>query len=343
MKNGNNPPSLALRGVTAALALLGTLGTTYTVVEADDGQKRIVGRQVDGTVVLPTNQILDPAGSQVEFRGRPNQVALSADGKTAAFLNGAYKAIIVIDPATGTIKQEFDAAGASASYAGLAYSRDGLKLYASQANGRIVVASVLTDGSLALDGYITLPKSTVPYAGREDGNPLPGSLAVSDDGRELYVVLSRNNSLAVIDLASRTVVREIPVGNAPHTVVLAGRKAYVSNQGGRKAAPGDVTNDSSGTAIVSDPTSGYAATGSVSVVDLDSGATVGSIEVGLQPTALLLNGYALYVANTNSDTVSVIDTRTDKLVKTILVQPFPGRRAAAPRTRSRSWARTVWP
>ena len=52
-------------------------------------------------------------------------------------------------------------------------------------------------------------------------------------------------------------------------------------------------------------------------------AAVGSIDVGLHPTALYRAGNALFVANTNSDTVSVIDTGKDKVVQTIATQPWP--------------------
>ncbi|MGH8653046.1 MAG: YncE family protein [Gammaproteobacteria bacterium] len=310
--------------MTLALSVAGVFASGNHGALARVKEWQQVGRQERNAVVLPTNQVVKPAGEQIEFRGRPNAVKLSPDKKTAAFLNGAYKAIILIDPQTGTVKQEFDAAGSSASFRGIAYSQDGEKLNASQANGRVIVATVLDDGTIALDHFVALPNSTIPYPGGEDGNPYPGGLALSDDNATLYVVLNRNNTLGVIDLATRTVIKEIPVGNAPHDVVVNGDKAYVSNQGGRPADPGDFTRDSSGTPIVADSESGHAVTGTVSVVDLRAGVEVQTIEVGLQPTALLLDGPRLFVANTNSDTVSVIDTASDVLVKTIAVEPFPG-------------------
>jgi hypothetical protein len=120
----------------------------------------------------------------VEFRGRPLAVALSPDGSTAAFLNGAYRAIILVDVATWTVKQEFTDAGGSASFNGILYSHDGRMLYASQASGRIVVANVAADGTLSLNRFITtLPASPIPYPGREDGDPYPGGLACQTMGR----------------------------------------------------------------------------------------------------------------------------------------------------------------
>lgn len=330
MKHNSHSP-LALRRCALTLAVAATFGVgPLSLADEDDRNKREdyrdkqMGRQSDGSVLLSTNQVIKPVGTHVEFRGRPNAVALSPDLKSAAFLNGAYKAIVVLDPATGAIKQEFDAAGSSASFNGIVYSKDGKKLYASQANGRIIIANVAADGTLALDQLVSTPKSLIPYPGREDGNSFPGGLALSEDGGILYVVLSRNNALAILDLATRQFVAEIPVGNAPHEVLVSGDIAYVSNQGGRAAKDGEYTNDSSGTPIVADKVSGFAKTGTVSVVDLKHRRTLQHIEVDLHPTALLLHGQHLFVANTNSDTVSVIDTQSHKhkVVKTIHVKPF---------------------
>ncbi len=313
------------RSVLALFVATGLLASGTSLVVAGAGQTQKVGRQANGTVVLPTNQVIDPAGQQVEFRGRPNAVALSPDGKTAAFLNGAHKAIILVTLDTGAVKQEFEDAGSSASFYGILYAHDGGQLYASQANGKLIIANVADDGSISLDQLVTeLPKSPYFYPGREDGNPYPGGMALSEDGRYLYVVLNRNNSLGVYDLKQRKFMKEIPVGNVPHAVIVKGDRAYVSNRGGRPARNGEFTNDSSGTPIVADPGSGRAVTGTVSVVDLTTHAELKAIDVGLHPSALLIHGQRLLVANSNSDTVSVIDLDSEQLVKTINVTPFPG-------------------
>ncbi len=305
------------------LVVVGILAFGNYDAPAQVGEKQQVGRQKDGLVVLSTNQVITPAGRQVEFRGRPNAVTLSPDRKTAAFLNGAYKVIILVDPESGAVKQEFDAAGPSASFSGIVYSKDGKTLYASQATGNLIIAKVADDGTISLDQVVKLPLSTVHYPGTQ-GNPYPGGLALSEDGKTLYICLNRSNTLGVFDLSSRAVVKEIPVGNAPTNVVVSGDKAYVSNRGGRPAHEGDFTVDSSGTPIVAQRESGYAITGTVSVVDLKAGVEARTIEVGLHPTALLLDARRLFVANTNSDTVSIIDVATDRVIKTIAVKPFPG-------------------
>ncbi len=283
---------------------------------------RLVGRQVDGSVLLSTNQSITPAGRQVEFDGRANAMALSPDLKTAAILNGNAQAIVLIDLEAGKVRQVFDKVGGSASYDGILYSSDGKKLYASQ-TGRIVIAGVQADGTLALEKLIEVPRTTAYFPGTSPSS-YPGGLALSEDGNTLYVALSRNNALGLLDLNSSRWTAQIPVGNAPHAVIVDGNTAYVSNQGGRPAKVGDSTVNSSGTNIVADKTSGFANTGTVSVVNLETLRETRTIKVGHQPTAMLLDGQRLFVTNTNSDTVSLLNTDSGKLERTIAVKPFAG-------------------
>src|SRR6185295_9382065 len=116
------------------------------------------------------------------------------------------------------------------------------------------------------------------------------------------------------------VAREIPVGNAPYDVVLAGDKGYVSNWAGHLPEPGDKTGPSGiATRIRVDARTNIAADGTVSVVDLAAGRQLRQIDVGLHPSGMTLSpdGRYLCVANANSDTVSIIDTTTDKVSQTL--------------------------
>src|SRR5438552_19213425 len=62
-----------------------------------------VGVQPDGRIVVPTNQVLEPAGTQITFPGRPVDLALAADGKLLVGKNS--KDLVLIDPVTGRLRQ----------------------------------------------------------------------------------------------------------------------------------------------------------------------------------------------------------------------------------------------
>jgi YVTN family beta-propeller protein len=304
------------RRVLAGTALLMVAGVTFAYAAGNGwlGFQK-VGRQDDGTVVTPTGQRLTPAGEQTEFAGRPLDIAVRPDGKTAALLNAQGSAIVVLELATNKVLQSYAVSGASASFAGIAYAGDGKELYASSSNGKLVRAAVGDNGTIS-------GAHTIALTGGHNANPYPGGLAPSADGRSLYVALSQDNALGVVDLAGEKLVSEIAVGNAPHAVVIKGGKAYVTDQGGRPAEPGEFTNGSAGSEVVADPQTGGVTTGAVSVVDLAAGRNLGDIRTGLQPTGATLHGDHLFVANSLDDTVSVIDTRSDHIVQTIDVHPI---------------------
>jgi YVTN family beta-propeller protein len=141
------------------------------------------------------------------------------------------------------------------------------------------------------------------------------------------VALNAANTLGVIDLAASPakLVAQIPVGNAPNSVVIHGKFAYVSNEGGRPATSGDFTNNSDGTPIVADRKDAFAITGTVSVVELAAGKEVKTVSVGLHPAGMAISGSSLYVTNAYSDSLSVIDLNNDKVVRTIdLSVPIAG-------------------
>src|SRR5881409_3928748 len=62
-----------------------------------------VGVQPDGRIVVPTNQVLQPAGKQVTFPGRPVDLAFAEDGKTLVIKN--MRDLVFLDVATARIKQ----------------------------------------------------------------------------------------------------------------------------------------------------------------------------------------------------------------------------------------------
>jgi len=151
-------------------------------------------------------------------------------------------------------------------------------------------------------------------------------LAVSPDGRRLYVAGNLGNRLHEIDTVSGKALRSWDTGVAPYDVVLVGDKAYVSNLGGRRPGGGELTAAAGkGTKVRVDPVRHIANEGSVTVIDLAVGKVKTEILAGLHASALAVSpdGKHVVVANSGGDTLSVIDTRTDRVIEKIWTRQTP--------------------
>ena len=301
------------RFISAILFVLFVLLPTLTSEAQNSGKNIQVGPQPDGSILVPTNQLLRPAGFQVYFPGRPVDLSLTPDKKLLVVKNRLSLDIIrILDR---SILQSLAYEGSGSSFTGLSVSEDGHRIFTTDAKDKLHIAVLDTNRIMHWLDAIKLPAPSI------GGNPVPGGLALNNQQNEVYVTLSRNNTLAVVNLADET-VKEIPVGIAPYEVVLANdSKAYVSNWGGRKPRQGESTYNTSGSQVLVDPETGIANNGSVSVVDLAASAEVKNIEVGLHPSGMVLSpdGTRLFVACANSDIVSVINTSTDEVVEEISV------------------------
>jgi len=276
-----------------------------------------VGTQYANGIQVSDNQIIQPLGERVLTKfGKFMGSTVSADGRYLAatstdksvvlqiFDLSSYKLIWTVGSATGVSQKLSDG---TVGQEGPTYSPDGKFLWMSQANG-LTRFPVNSDGTLGTPTSVPLPKVNGASA-------LPGKSVYSADGSTLYVAVNGQNTVKALDPSTGAVEQTWNVGIAPRALDLVGDKLYVSNEGGRQAKPGDTTIN---------PYLGTSTTGTVSVIDTSAPSTpVKSIDVGLHPTALYNSGNALFVANTNSDTVSVINTKNDKVVQTIATQPWP--------------------
>ncbi|KPK87312.1 MAG: hypothetical protein AMS27_02720 [Bacteroides sp. SM23_62_1] len=111
----------------------------------------------------------------------------------------------------------------------------------------------------------------------------PFNMALTSDGRTLFVVTEEGDVLLVVDTESGKVLHKIDVGDHPHSVILNRdeRKAYVSNQW----------------------------SDNVSVIDLAGMSVVDNLKTGNGPAGLALSSdeHFLYVVNSYTSDVSVID------------------------------------
>jgi YVTN family beta-propeller protein len=134
----------------------------------------------------------------------------------------------------------------------------------------------------------------------------PLNLALSPDGKELYVACEGSGTVIVVDTRTREKVAEIPVGGQATDVTFSpdGRRAYVS-------------------ARLED---------SVAVVDVAGRKLLGKWRVGDEPHGVLTDpvGRFLYVLDTAEDSVSVVDTATGKTVRRLTASRDPWSLALSP-------------
>jgi YVTN family beta-propeller protein len=273
-----------------------------------------IGKQADGSIVIPTGQLLRPAGTHIQVNDRPLGMSLSPDGRTLAVATGSNfnpDALHLIDVASRTVVQTI---ALKSSFVGVTFNKAGNTIYVGGNTGNDVpVLTRQADGTFAQTRDFAIPGAA------------PSGLSLSPDEQTLYVALNLRHTLGIIDLTAGTVT-QVPVGTYPYSALASpdGSRVYVTNWGGRRPGANDTTDGTY--SVIVDPRTGIASSGTVSVVNAATRAVITEIPVGLHPSAMALNanGTRLYVANAHSDTVSVIDTTADRVVSVLHVGIRPG-------------------
>ncbi len=307
---------------------------------AEPGPLR-VGQQPGDAYFVATGQRISPAGTQIEFFGRPVDLAMCPGANLLAVKNS--HGVVFIDTSSNKVRQVLDFSDISfdyiphlggASFTGIAWEHNGRNLWVTDAYAELHRASQQADGTFRWTRKVLLPGPKRATRDRSESDEAtatdkatpstPGGIAIDENDNFLYVALSQNNALGIVDLSSGMLTGTVQTGVAPFTVLLAGSSAFVSNWGGRMPRPGEVTSPSADTPVLVD-SAGTAMSGTVSVLDVKKSTVIAEIEVGLHPSGMAMTAdrKRLFVANANSDTVSVIDTDRLRQVETIKVSPDP--------------------
>jgi YVTN family beta-propeller protein len=175
------------------------------------------------------------------------------------------------------------------------------------------------DGTLLPDGEITVGAS-------------PSGIAVTPDGSKLYVANREADTVSVVDVAARREATVIPVGQHPFGITLdaAAGRAYTANVTGDDVSVIDVA---AGREIGRIPTGrrpyvialaggrGFVTDqygGSVTAFDLATLKPITDIDVGDHPEGIEADEAGrVYVANWGDNTLSVLDSQTLKVLRTI--------------------------
>jgi YVTN family beta-propeller protein len=295
----------------------------------------------NGTLPLPTGQYITPTaipGAVQKFlnpglaayptfvAGEAVRSQLSPDGTTLAIITAGQNSLYTPTGSTDVANSTqyiflYNVAGANKAnpllsqvikqtnaYVGLVFSADGNTLYAAGGNNDLVVVYAKAAGTFSQAATIPLG-----HAGKGMGlsvQPEAGGLALTADGSKLVVVNHYNDSISVIDTATRTVKYE-------HDL----RPYFANNEGTSGVAGGSypfaVAIKGNGTVYVSS-----ARDRQVVVVDISgatSGRLISRIAVDGNALGMTLNASqtTLYVAQDNADQVAVIDTGTNAVTARI--------------------------
>ncbi len=296
-----------LLGALAASALVFTL-----VQGAAKPTATLPGLQRDGSVLLPNQWSLRPVGKQIPVGDFPLNVALHPDGKFAAVLHCGYgqHEVRILEVKTGRAVSQV---ALEEAYYGLAWSPNGKQLYASGGGAEVVHAFDFKGG------FLSEPRELVLRPAKEQG--VPGGLATSSDGRALYVAESWGQRVEKISVTDGKViwVRSLAAAEGAATTQHEGERVKPSAD---PEAPFPYTclpDEKNGRVFVS-----LWAKAAVLVLNAETGAELARWPVGSHPNEMVLGRDGrLFVAESNLNSVSVIDTATGRVTEKLTAALFP--------------------
>lgn len=288
------------------LVLMGLFLGGLTVATALVNQPRM-GRQPDGSFVVSTGQRIEADGKA--FTGRPSDLAVHPSGEFYAVMG---RNRVFMGDSDRVYESLGVSLGSNAGFHGLLWSADGRVLYASTQKGHIQSFTLGDDKKSLVAGRVI---RIVPEM--EKANPVPGGMALTKDGKTLFVVSANRNSVIELDISAETaqIVREIAVESVPFDVKLSEDESLLiaSNWAGPLPKSGDRIGKSDKQDVVVNERQSTAR-GTVTIVDRKT-LQAYSVETGLHPTALAVKGDFVFVANAMSDTVSEISLKSKSVTR----------------------------
>ncbi|HVS92577.1 MAG TPA: bifunctional YncE family protein/alkaline phosphatase family protein [Mucilaginibacter sp.] len=246
-----------------------------------------------GLVLLPNGWKLSPAGTWLQLGDLPLNIQISASGRLLAVTNNGQstQSIQLIDPKNEKL---LDEKIIQKSWYGLAFSHDERTLYASGGNDNIILSFHIEGNKLGNSDTIKLaPAAWDKY------QVCPTGIVVNRADTRLYTVTKEDSMLYVVDLVKREVIKKVKLPAEAYSCVLSPdeKQLYISIWGGD----------------------------GVEVYNACTGLLTRSIRTGSHPNELILNkkGTLLFVANANDNSVSVVNTTTDKVIETLSTSLYP--------------------
>jgi len=337
---GANPTAIAVHTVANKIYVGSRGGNSVTVI---DGLTQTTTEVATGN--SPEALASSPLTNQVYVANFDDQTVTAIDGAsnaTTTIALGAAPRGIAVNPATNrvyvstanpnTLTVIDGTTGAIAASIPLAVVPANVIVNAAT---NIVYATAPTENSLVmLDGATNAVTSVAV-------GDSPGGLAVN--GNRVYVVNAGDNTVAVLDGATASLVARAAVGNGPHAIAvnpITGR-IYVSNQGdstvsvidGLTNAASTIANFPESGDLAVDPASNKVyvvgqASGNIAIIDgISNAVTTVADSPALGPSAVAVDALTgkVYVANQGSPSVSVLGAPpVSASLLAVTVQPLAG-------------------
>lgn len=242
-------------------------------------------------LTLPNGWSLTPVGRNFPLGDLPLNIVLSKSKKRMAVTNNGQSvhSIQLIDPATETV---LDTKEIARAFYGLTFSADEKKLYASGGhNNQIVIYSIENNRLNQVDSVVLGKKWPNKIA--------PAGIALDDVKQLLYVVTKESNKLYIVDLNTKQTILEYQLGGEAYACQLSPdrKQLYISCWGCDK----------------------------VYFFDTEKKNVTAEVAVGDNPNELLLTkkGKLLYVANSNDNTVSIINVAERRVIEVLNAALYP--------------------
>jgi len=245
-------------------------------------------------MLLPNGRLLTPTGTQTEVAPYPFALALTPDGtRVVVACTGADdQSLHLLDAATGKLLAKEPV---TKSWLGLAISPDGRRVYLAGAGGKNVLVYRLENDRFVARDPLSLRRTDEPA----ERDATPSGIAVSPDGKSLWVARILRNDVVRVDLGSGAVTARVPVGTHPYRPVLSpgGALLAVANWGAA----------------------------SVSLVDTAAARVVGTVRTADHPSDLAFapDGKTLFAVETNRNLVAAVDVVSRRVVRQISIALGP--------------------
>lgn len=151
----------------------------------------------------------------------------------------------------------------------------------------------------------------------------PRGLGVTADGKYLVTANKDDANVSIIDLASRTVIKQVKVGKNPEFVRVLGDKAFVtyepSSKGGPPPKPGE--------AVTEAPDDDDDVPARIAIIDIKKGKVLKEITSGPETEGIEFSpdGKKMIVTNEADNTITVHDIKSGKLLKTVPTKKYGDR------------------